>query len=368
MAVAAEIVLTGGPCGGKTTAMSYLTEKIAEWGYRVLVVPEVATMFIEGGLSDISRIAVNAKLYADIEAVWLETQRSLRRHFRAVAEALPEQCVILYDRAELDVRAYIGSDRFAAIMDDRNWTWGQLRDSYDAVIHLVTAADGAAMFYTLANNRARRESVTEAISADRRTLNAWIGHPHLRVVDNSTVFEVKLKRVLQHTARVLGVPVPLEIERKFLLDGPLEFTIPEMSAAQRVGIEQVYLRSKEREIRRVRKRSQEGQATYYLTTKTEVGGSVRQETESRIRASQYLDFLEEADPQRQIVRKDRWCFVWRSQYFELDVVTQPTNRSCILLEIELTEENDKVELPPFLQVVREVTGESEYRNYNIALG
>lgn len=41
--------ITGGPCGGKTTGLSYLSEKLREEGYEVLIVPEAATMIASGG-------------------------------------------------------------------------------------------------------------------------------------------------------------------------------------------------------------------------------------------------------------------------------------------------------------------------------
>jgi len=59
------------------------------------------------------------------------------------------------------------------------------RDRYDGVFHLVTAANGKEEFYTTANNLARRESAEEAREQDGRIQEAWLGHPHLRVIDNS---------------------------------------------------------------------------------------------------------------------------------------------------------------------------------------
>ena len=41
-----------------------------------------------------------------------------------------------------------------------------LRDNYDAVFHLVTAAKGAEEFYTLSNNTARTETVEEAMNLE----------------------------------------------------------------------------------------------------------------------------------------------------------------------------------------------------------
>ena len=42
------VVLTGGPCGGKSTAMSYLSRNVREHGINAFVVPEVATIMITG--------------------------------------------------------------------------------------------------------------------------------------------------------------------------------------------------------------------------------------------------------------------------------------------------------------------------------
>lgn len=44
-----------------------------------------------------------------------------------------------------------------------------LRDNrYDAVVHMVSAADGAENFYASLSNEARYESVEEAIDKDKK--------------------------------------------------------------------------------------------------------------------------------------------------------------------------------------------------------
>jgi hypothetical protein len=49
---------------------------------------------------------------------------------------------------------------------------------------MVTAADGAVEFYTGENNEARYETVEEAITLDKKLINAWVGHPHFSIVPN----------------------------------------------------------------------------------------------------------------------------------------------------------------------------------------
>ena len=44
-----RICLTGGPCAGKTTALATLSLHLKHIGYRVLQVPEAATILMKGG-------------------------------------------------------------------------------------------------------------------------------------------------------------------------------------------------------------------------------------------------------------------------------------------------------------------------------
>ena len=46
-----KIVITGGPCAGKTTAMSWIQRHFTKQGYTVLFVPETATELITGGVA-----------------------------------------------------------------------------------------------------------------------------------------------------------------------------------------------------------------------------------------------------------------------------------------------------------------------------
>ena len=43
-----KIVITGGPCAGKTTLMSKAIQELGERGVKVLIVPEAATTLISG--------------------------------------------------------------------------------------------------------------------------------------------------------------------------------------------------------------------------------------------------------------------------------------------------------------------------------
>ena len=49
-----RILLTGGPCAGKTTALADIAQDLTQLNYKVLVVPETATLFMKGGAMIVS--------------------------------------------------------------------------------------------------------------------------------------------------------------------------------------------------------------------------------------------------------------------------------------------------------------------------
>lgn len=350
-----EIVITGGPCSGKTTCMCAVEQFLQEYGYKVIIVPETATEIILSGITprDLP-IDVFQSLIVDLS---LEKEKIVKR----ATQEIDADIIILYDRGVLDCKAYISKENFEKILQDRGLTEIEIRDHYDAVLHLVTAASGAEEFYTLQNNSARFESLEEARVADIRTQNAWIGHPHLRVIDNSTSFEKKINRLCAEIISVLGLPIPIEIERKYLIEKPSEEFLNQIGAVKQ-SIMQSYLHSDDLEVeRRIRQRGYDGVFSYYYTEKTSISNLSRIETERKISEKEYLSLLLDS---KKIIRKDRYCFLFDNQYFELDIYPKLGNMA--ILEIELTNEKQTPVLPQWVVLIKEVTDNVAYRNANLA--
>lgn len=96
-----------------------------------------------------------------------------------------QKTVIICDRGVMDGSAYTDENVWQALLDETAWNTIQLRDRrYEAVIHMVTSADGAGDFYTDQNNEARYETKEMAIELDKKLVNAWVGHPHFSIIDN----------------------------------------------------------------------------------------------------------------------------------------------------------------------------------------
>ena len=84
-------------------------------------------------------------------------------------------------------------------MDDLRMNQIMMRDNrYDAVLHLVTAADGAIEAYGGQNNEARHEGAQEAIERDNRIQAAYMGHKNFCLIDNSHKdFQAKINAAKQ---------------------------------------------------------------------------------------------------------------------------------------------------------------------------
>ena len=99
-----RIVLTGGPCAGKTTALVRVIEHFSSLGYKVFTVPEVPTMLIQAGMDYLTK---NKDLFYTGEKATLQIQLMLEDQFMAMAETCSEPCVIICDRGTLDISTYL---------------------------------------------------------------------------------------------------------------------------------------------------------------------------------------------------------------------------------------------------------------------
>lgn len=352
-----KIVITGGPCAGKTTGLSYVERELTKFGYKVVFLNETATEIILSGANH-TAFKTNEDFETQIVALQLEKEK----FYEKMCKTLPNDKVILIcDRGVMDCKAYMTDQEFANILNKLDLEEIQLRDTYDAVFHLVTAAKGAEEFYTQANNAARRENIEEAIMADDKTMNCWTGHPHFRAIDNSTNFENKMKRLVKEICVVLGEPKPLEIERKFLIEKPNLESLDKMKNCSKVDIIQTYLTSEQNEEKRVRQRGKDGSYIYTVTTKTHISDTKRIETEKRISQREYLTLLNDANTNLHQIRKTRYCLMHNHKYYEID--TYPFAKNTAICEIELADETETFKMPEFIKVIKEVTDDNRFSNY-----
>lgn len=354
-----KIVLTGGPCAGKTTAMSWIQNNFEKQGYKVLFIPEAATTLINGGITP-----WEARSVKDFQNLLMKVQIENEKAFMNSVEFLPyDKILIVCDRGLLDSRAYMEEEEFQECLKENGISYEDAKERYDACFHLVSAAKGAKESYNLGNT-ARTETIEQAIELDDKTLCAWIGHSHLRVIDNSTDFDSKMLKLMREISNVLGVPHPFEIERKFLIKKPNLKYLSKLPNCEKVKIVQTYLKSEDGSEVRIRQRGSKDSYTYTKTQKIKVSDTKRIEIEKRLSLEEYINELANADTRYGQIIKDRYCLCYENQYFEIDVY--PFMEDEAIVEIELLDENQKITIPSYLQVIDEVTDNEEYKNVNLA--
>lgn len=353
-----KIVLTGGPCAGKTTALVKIMEHFSSIGYKVFIIPELPTLFLQAGMDYLTD---NKDLFYEGEKATLEMQIALEDKFLQMAKSVKQPVLIVCDRGTMDISAYMNPVLWNRIISDAKMNNEMLRSRYDAVLHLVSAADGAEQFYTTATNNKRTEGIELARILDKKVIQAWSEHPHLRVINNHEDFETKLERVLQEISDVLEIPRQAVEERKYIIR--LKDNIPEAIVSE---ITQTYLTSEPYSEVRLRRRILNGLTVNVHTTKKILSNNEQVETERQIDNNLYESLLRQADPYRQPIHKMRETFIWKGQFFELDTFIDPY-KGLQILETKGILKHEDIIFPPFIEIIEDITGITKYYNYNLAL-
>jgi adenylate cyclase len=144
----------------------------------------------------------------------------------------------------------------------------------------------------------------------------------------------------------------IEIERKFLVK-PRNWS----EMAPGVFIRQGYLSIDKNATVRIRTADDKG----YITVKGINTGFSRDEYEYEIPLGDANEMLERLC-RKPLIEKIRYRIQFAGRTFEVDEFTG-VNRGLTIAEVELKDENEKVELPDWID--REVTGDPRYYNVNL---
>ena len=191
----ANIVLTGGPCAGKTTTISCVKDYLESIGYHVLLLNECATELINAGIKPFGEGAVSV---FDFQNEILNLQLYKEKRYLDIIDKLPEdtKCVILADRGIMDSKAYLGQEEFTKLLDKNGLKEEELGHQYDMVIHMVTVASDVKNRYNTTTNTARFENPEEAIYVDLKTGEAWKNHKNLKIIEATEVIDEKIDNVI----------------------------------------------------------------------------------------------------------------------------------------------------------------------------
>ncbi|RWS07739.1 uncharacterized protein B4U79_14730 [Dinothrombium tinctorium] len=369
-----KLVLTGGPCSGKTTGQARLSTFFENLGWKVYRVPETATTLFSGGIRFPELTAEEKDTFQEN---LMKTMLAIESTFFSLASTCRKNCLVVCDRGIMDAAAYMSKESYNKALKANSWNTVELRDNrYNQVVHLVTAAKGAEDFYNIADNPCRTEGLELARELDTLTAESWIGHPYIDVIDNSTDFETKLRRMIASVCRRIGIDTSDRLsvgssKHKFLVKSlPPDNIFP---SYQDFEVVHDYIVTSNPKIQsRLRKRGQNGYWSYQHTTRRCDSGNQVVEVRRQINHRDYVNYLTQRDDSHYTVYKLRRCFIWGDTYFQMDIYKTPCHSRCkglILLEMYTSLKGDdlKKRLPPFLEIEKEVTGDPSFSMYNLSL-
>lgn len=200
------IVLTGGPCAGKTTALGRFKKLLREMGFIPLIIPETAT------------IVIGKEQKKGIALTNLERQRVIAKHqisqeekFLIKAEKLVvkgEKPIIICDRGLIDNKAYCTVEEWKILQKE----FPALRDKhlfkrYHGGIFLVTAPKN---HYRTDNNLSRTENTHKhAKKVNDATFLVYEQMLNLHRIRNNGGYEKKILKaetaLINHIKRLQNI-------------------------------------------------------------------------------------------------------------------------------------------------------------------
>ena len=358
-----RIVITGGPCGGKTSALGEITKTFKEQGFTIFVVNEAATELINDGIKPFGNENDRQELI-DFQRIVLEEQLAKEKTRDMAANYCKnENVIILYDRGVLDNRAYLTDEEFKMLIDEKKITEAEILHRYDLVLHLVTAADGKEEYYV--KSAVRTETVEEARQKDRRTMESWSNHPNLKIIGNDTLFDEKIKKAVNSIREFLGENEVIEQEKYKVEQSGIDFAILANYLSVHLlkeEIQQFVKNYNDNEDELYRKSTING-SSYYTCTKMKYNDKGPRTTMIKnITEEEYLDNLEKAEGKE--ITKTRYNFIHNGERYRMDFYNAPAN--LITLERDITSKNKK-ELPPFINEdnITVITNDKDFSDANI---
>ena len=152
----------------------------------------------------------------------------------------------------------------------------------------------------------------------------------------------------------------IEIERKFVIKKPVLY---KMQAEKNYGmseITQIYLQNPMGITHRIRSRKHSEITVYTETKKRRIDAMSSVEEEREITYIEFENLKNQIKEGTSPIIKERHVFEYMGAVVEIDVY--PQWKKTAILEVELSSRDEKIELPNFIEIVAEVTGNFAYSN------
>ena len=250
---------------------------------------------------------------------------------------------------------------------------------YNAVLHLVTAANNAEKYFSSDTNVTRRETAEEARSLDKNILRGWMPHPKQYVFGNKdTGFEQKMSKLISRICELCGLPSTNRKARKFLLSN---CKVPSEIKSACFQVEKIYPFQRPEEsgggytfVRKRTKINTNNKIHSYGFTRVRIDESTGEKIEVKriLTGREYAQISERPDPNRHFVRQERTSFLLNESTCYICKYLAPAKYAGVqILYVQSSAEEQSLSLekdfPSWLNVQREITGDPKFSSYNMSI-
>lgn len=190
--IISKIVLTGGPCAGKTESIKYLKQKLENQGKKVIIANETSSEIILSGFKWWDN-SVPTNVYQDmIFKYQLYKENAI---LKTIENSNMDNVVVIFDRGLLDGKAYMDENDYIDMIKKYNLTEENLYDRYDTVLYLQSVALSIPEKFEY-NNKARTATLSQAKLFDEKVKQVWKKHKNFIEIKACPKFEEKCENIL----------------------------------------------------------------------------------------------------------------------------------------------------------------------------
>ncbi|NLI10941.1 MAG: ATP-binding protein [Elusimicrobia bacterium] len=182
MKIKKRIVFTGGPSGGKTSVIEIAQRK---YGKEIVTVPEAASVLYGGGFP--RRPGPRAMKHIQ-RAIYFTV-----RELEDMSYELDDASIFLCDRGTLDSIAYWPENSKEDFLSSVGSSLEKEISRYDIVIHMRPPQNPDV--YKLSGTRI--EDHQAALDLDKKTEEAWRGHPKRFIIEDEPDFLLKAEKAIK---------------------------------------------------------------------------------------------------------------------------------------------------------------------------
>ena len=192
------VVLTGGPGGGKTSALAIVREMCAkEYSADILTLDETSSM-LKAKLG-VSGLRTQTQLYAFHKQVFA-TQNEREMRVQQLAD-IASAAAVLLDRCVIDCGGFLSAASFRRLLSNADFTIGNLHRRYSMVIFCASAAfdfPAVAARFQKPTSLAFQHHVR---TVEHRLMELWQGHPNFVYQPATINIDEKCRQIGQLVAK-----------------------------------------------------------------------------------------------------------------------------------------------------------------------